>query len=308
MRISCIILTLNGETELRRLHHSLQEQTFRFDCFVVDSSSKDGTQDFIRKCGHHLSVIHEADFNHGATRQMMVDLYPDYEFYVFLTQDVYLADDHAIERIIAPFVDPRVGAVCGRQLPHLNASLIAQHMRSFNYPSDSRVKSIDDVEELGIKTPFLSNSFAAYRRDALMGIGGFPKHVIFGEDMYVAAKLLMNGWMISYAADAVCYHSHNYSILEEFHRYFDVGVFHAREAWIRENFGCTGGEGLRFVISEMRFLGLLRFYLWPSALIRNACKYLAFKLGINEDLLPASFKRKLSMNHRFWGDSGTFCD
>ena len=113
-----------------------------------------------------------------------------------------------------------------------------------------------DAAELGIKAAFMSNSFAAYRREALMAVGGFPKHVIFAEDMYVAAKMLMAGWKVVYEGSACCRHSHNYTIIEEFRRYFDMGVFHAREPWIRENFGGAGGEGLRYVKSELKYLGL----------------------------------------------------
>ena len=150
-------------------------------------------------------------------------------------------------KIIAPFFDPKVGAVCGRQLPHLDAAPLAKHARYFNYPEGIQVKTMADVQRLGIKTAFMSNSFAAYRGAVLSGIGGFPEHVIFAEDMYVAAKMLILGWKVVYAGDAQCFHSHNYSIAEEFKRYFDIGVFHAREKWIGQRFGSAGGEGMRYL-------------------------------------------------------------
>ena len=64
-----------------------------------------------------------------------------------------------------------------------------------------------DREALGIKTAFLSDSFAAYRCDALADVGGFPD-VPACEDMYVGAKLLQAGYTIVYAAEAQVYHSH----------------------------------------------------------------------------------------------------
>ncbi|BBI49658.1 hypothetical protein HORIV_20790 [Vreelandella olivaria] len=63
----------------------------------------------------------------------------------------------------------------GRQLPHPDASPIAAHARYFNYPDESRVVATADIPRLGIKTAFLSNSFAAYRREALSARAGFPK-------------------------------------------------------------------------------------------------------------------------------------
>ena len=231
---------------------------------------------------------------------MMVSKNPDYGVYVFLTQDAYLEDARAIEHLVTPFSDERVGAVCGRQLPHLDAEPLAIHARHFNYPERSRTKLISDASELGIKTPFMSNSFSAYRRTALLEVGGFPEHVILSEDMYVAAKMLMAGWKVTYASESVCRHSHNYTLAEEFRRYFDQGVFHARESWIRENFGGAGGEGLRYVKSELGFLGLSRLHLWPAAIFRNVCKLLAYKLGQLEQHLPIWLKIKMSMHKRYW--------
>lgn len=299
-RIACIIPTYNGKADLQRLLDSLVLQTVRFDTLIIDSSSSDGTQELALKCARSLIVIPSVEFNHGGTRQLIVDQNPIYDIYVFLTQDACLADTQSIERIVEPFEDCQVGAVCGRQIPHFNATPLAQHARYFNYPDGVQVKSMADADKFGIKTAFISNSFAAYRSTALKEIGGFPEHVIFAEDMYVAAKMLMAGWKVAYAGNAQCRHSHNYSLAEEFARYFDMGVFHAREPWIRENFGGAGSEGARYVKSELRFLGLHRIYMWPNAALRNLFKLLAYKLGQKESILPIMIKRKLGMYKRYW--------
>ena len=299
-KIACIIPTYNGKHDLQRLLDSLQRQTVTFELFIIDSSSKDGTAELARsRCCNVLSIPSQ-EFNHGGTRQLMIDRNPGYDVYVFLTQDAYLEDPRAIEKIAAPFAEERVTAVCGRQLPHLDANALAQHARAFNYPASSRVNTLSDAAELGIKTAFMSNSFAAYKGTALREIGGFPKHVIFAEDMYAAAKMLLAGWKVVYEGQASCRHSHNYTIVEEFRRYFDMGVFHAREPWIREAFGGAGGEGLRYVKSELKFLGIGRLYLWPSAIMRNACKLLAYKLGQKEQQLPIGLKKKLGMYKGYW--------
>lgn len=300
MRIICIIPTYNDVINLNRLLNSLQTQTVKFDILIIDSSSTDGTLQLAQARVNNVSTIPSSEFNHGGTRQLMIELYPGYDVYIFLTQDAMLTDSNAVGNILVPFADNKVAAVCGRQLPHLNATAIAQHARMFNYPEGVQVKTLDDVPRLGIKAAFMSNSFAAYRADALKSVGGFPLHVIFAEDMYVAAKMLLAGWSVVYSGNAQCHHSHNYTIFEEFKRYFDMGVFHAREPWIRHQFGGAGGEGLRYVRSELKFLGLWRLYLWPTALLRNAVKLMGYKLGQQEACLPISLKRKLSMYSRYW--------
>lgn len=304
-RVACVVPTYNGKDDLERLLDSLRIQTVSFDLLLVDSSSTDGTKELAqarKEAGEitQLVVISGAEFNHGGTRQMMVNEFSDYDIYVFLTQDAVLEDRKALANILQPFEDPQVGAVCGRQRPHHDANLLAQHARLFNYPEIAQIKTRADIPTLGIKAAFMSNSFSAYRGDALLAVGGFPNHVVLSEDMFVSAKMLLSDFKLVYAGAAVCRHSHNYSLQEEFRRYFDIGVFHAREPWIRQEFGGAGGEGVKYVKSELRFLGFKHLYLWPAAIVRNTLKLLAYKLGQREACLPVGLKKKIGMYKGYW--------
>jgi rhamnosyltransferase len=152
-----------------------------------------------------------------------------------------------------------------------------------------------------MKTVFSSNSFAAYRRTALKDVEGFPTNTILSEDMYVTAKMLLKNWSVAYCADAKVYHSHNYTIWQEFKRYFDIGVFHAREAWIREIFGKAEGEGKKFVVSEVKMLMKNNPLLLIEMVFRDGMKFLGYRLGIKEKYLSRNIKRKISMTKRYWG-------
>lgn len=300
LKVACVVPVCNGKSDLLRLLDSLDKQKAAFDVLVVDSSSTDGSQQLAFERADKVVVIDAKEFNHGGTRQKMVNKNSEYDVFVFLTQDAYLDDVYAIKNIVRYFENHIVGAVCGRQLPHHDATLLAAHARLFNYPTQTEYKSLKDAAVLGIKTPFMSNSFAAYRRVSLMEIGGFPSDVILSEDMYVAAKVLLAGYDVVYAGDACCRHSHNYTMLEEFKRYFDVGVFHDKERWIRNVFGGAGGEGFKYVKSELKFIGLKRFYLWPSCFVRNALKLLGYKLGQHAEKMPVVIRKKLSMHSYYW--------
>ena len=278
----------------------LCRQSQKLDMLIVDSFSDDETLDIARKYKVQAIEIQRDSFNHGATRQMAIDSLDDIDVAVLLTQDAILNDADSIRNIIVPFHDDKVAAVCGRQLPRKKATSIEQHARIYNYPSRSFVRSINDVSELGLKTAFMSNSFAAYRVSVLNDIGGFPSDVIFGEDMYVAAKLLKAGHKIAYAADACVYHSHDYTIWQEFRRYFDMGVFHAREPWLREEFGGAEGEGVKFVISEFKYLLKRAFWRVPEGILRTLFRYSGFQLGLIEKWLPQWLKRRLAMNKGYF--------
>jgi rhamnosyltransferase len=250
--------------------------------------------------GFRVHIIKPSEFNHGGTRQLAAELLPEAEILVFLTQDAVLSAPGAIEGLLAVFEDRRVAAAFGRQLPRPEATPIEAHARIFNYPAQSSMRVLESREQIGFKAIFISNSFAGYRRDALMAVGGFPGNVIFGEDTITAAKLLLAGWKIAYVADAEVYHSHRYTWIQDFKRYFDIGVLHARESWLLREFGSTGGEGSRFVRSELNYLWPQYWRFIPSALIRTVLKLVGYRLGRMERKLSLRWKRKLSMYYQFW--------
>lgn len=271
-----------------------------FRVLVIDSSSDDATADAAREAGCEVVVIERSDFNHGGTRQRALLHLDDCDIVIFLTQDALLADHKALANLLSAFDNPGVGAAFGRQLPHEDATPIAAHARHFNYSPYSRVVGSEDIPQLGIKTAFLSNSFAAYRREVLLEAGGFPEGTILSEDMMAGARLLQHGWQLAYCAEACVYHSHNYSLFEEFQRYFDIGVFHHREKWLLAWLGKAEGEGKRFVLSEIRYL--LRHAPWrlPEAGIRTLLKYAGYRLGKKEHHLPLGLKRIFSMHKHYW--------
>ncbi|MGO2147559.1 glycosyltransferase [Halomonas sp.] len=266
---------------------------------VVDSSSSDQTAALARDAGAEVVQIARGDFDHGATRDWALR-HLTQDVVVFLTQDALPVDTTSLTALRTAFSDTNVAAAFGRQLPHRDATPIAAHARLFNYPAVSRVVSKQDIPRLGIKTAFLSNSFAAYRRQALLAAGGFPHGTILSEDMLAGARLLQADWKLAYCADARVFHSHNYSLLEEFRRYFDIGVFHQQERWLIDWLGRAEGEGARFVTSETRYL--LRHAPWclPEAALRTLLKYAGYRLGQAHHHLPNNMKRRCSMNRRFW--------
>lgn len=269
--------------------------------YIVDSGSTDGTVKQSINAGFNIKQISKKIFNHGATRQSAVDEVLNFDIFIFLTQDAVLADSFALDEIIKPFSnDASVGVAYGRQLPRPSAGLIESHARYFNYSEISEIRTLKDKSSLGIKVAFTSNSFAAYRKTALLDVGGFPSNTIVSEDMFVAAKMLEKNWKIAYCANAQVYHSHGYVMFQEFQRYFDIGVFNARESWLRQQFGGAESEGYRFVISEFKFLLKHDFRLIPLACLRTVFKILGYKLGLVEHRLSVPIKRFLSMQKTYW--------
>jgi rhamnosyltransferase len=280
VKTTLIIPTWNAEKHWPALHAGILKQSLHPNqVIVIDSSSTDRTAALARAAGFTLMSIDRRDFSHGGSRQAAAQRAAAADILIYLTQDATPHDPDSFRNLVGAFRDPAIAAAYGRQIPGLHSSAIEAHARLFNYPPVSRVRSLECRSTLGFKSIFFSNSFGAYRRDALMGVGGFPPDATFGEDTLTVARLHCAGWKTAYVADAVVEHSHALSLSAEFHRYFDIGVFHRREHWLIETFGGASGEGFRFVRSELNYLWKHAIFSIPYALIRTAAKFVAYRLG-----------------------------
>ncbi len=276
--VSIIIPTYNAGKEFENLVLMIKTQTANIrQVLVIDSSSTDETVNIAQKYGFAVEIIKKSEFGHGKTRQYALEKVKT-EIVVFLTQDALLYDEFSIENLVRCLIsDEKIAAVYGRQMPYENTGILGKFARLYNYPPISKINNFDDRKIRGLKTAFLSDSFSAYKRMPLNKIGGFPD-VNFGEDTFVAAKLLMNGYKTAYCADAKVYHSHCYSLLQDYKRSKEIGQFHKQEKWLLENFGKAEGEGFKFVVNEAKYLVKNgKFYYLPIAFLHNAVKYLGYR-------------------------------
>ena len=270
--------------------------------FILDSDSVDTTVEFVQESSLVVNHIPSNTFNHGGTRNLGARLATEQgaEILVFMTQDALPADDQWLEQLTAPIRSGEAVATFARQLPRPGASLLEQFSRYFNYPSRSQSRTRADIARLGVKAFFFSNVCSAIRADVFWAVGGFPERVIMNEDMTLAAKLLRAGHTIKYVAESEVIHSHEYSLVQQFRRNFDVGAFFAGAD--PELAGAkVSGEGLRFVREQMRYVVRHgRVDLLPLVFLEAAAKFSAFQLGKRHRCLPLKLKKQLSMHSYHW--------
>jgi rhamnosyltransferase len=299
--VAVVLTTWNSERFFSQFPKPLLAQGIQPEqVLIMDSESKDRTVELA--CSYGFSVHEQArhEFNHGGTRALAARLLPWADFLVYTTPDAIMASPDTLRTLLAVFEDPLVGAAFGRQLPHEDADSFARQACALNYPPHSRMRDMESKKELGFKAIFFSNNLGAYRRSALEAVGNFPAHVITAEDSYTAARMMMAGWKTAYVAEAAVYHSHNQTLLQLFRRYFDTGVLHARESWMREEFGEPSSEGLRFVSAEVRRLLKEAPLQAPEAGLRTIFKFAGYQLGKNEAMLPTRIKRFIGNFHEYW--------
>ncbi len=302
LKTALIIPTLNAEAYLPSLLDGIFEQSYLpQQILVLDSESNDRTLEILKNYPLRVQQIARKDFDHGGTRKLATQLL-DADIYIYMTQDALPANRDTFKALLTGFL-AQEGAGCayGRQLPKADASTLGAFDRLFNYPDKSHLRSYADRAFYGIKTCFISNSFAAYKKSALVEVGGFPEKLISSEDAYVAAKMLLKGYSISYVAEAAVYHSHNMSLSEKFHRYFSIGVFHSKENWLLKDFSGATSEGLRYLRTELSYLTKTgKFKLVPYALLSTGLSYLAYQLGLKERFIPLALKRQWGVNKKYW--------
>jgi rhamnosyltransferase len=307
MKIAVIFPTYNAAATLAAFLDSLKRQTIQPDDIIaVDASSTDNTVEILKSYNINYYSIDLDKFNHGSTRKYAASLAnKDTDVYIFLTQDIIFVNENSLSNILKVFSDPKIGCAYGRQLPNKNADVLARHLKLFAYPENSVIKTYADREYLGIMTCANSDNFAAYRKEALFAVGGMPEGVFFAEDMYVAAKMLLQEWKVAYCADAMIYHSHNYTFWQEFKHYFDAGAFHAMNPWIFENFSCRVSNSIKYLKS---FFGYCikqsikhnEYFILPRALGSILAKYFGFLMGKHYKLIPSVLREKISLCDYYW--------
>lgn len=299
-KISVIIPTRNGEQSVGQLLATLKQQSVKLSqILIVDSFSEDDTLKICKAFDVDIIQINVRGFNHGGTRNLAA-LKAAGDILVYMTQDAVLRDRNGIAALISPLEDPLVAAVYGRQIPREDANPVERFARFFNYPSNSMTKGLEDLPTLGIKTFFFSNVCSAVRRSAFENVGGFPDNTIMNEDMFLAARFIQSGYKIIYQADAVVYHSHNYSLFTQFNRYFDIGVFFTRNRWIMDS-ARSEKEGAKYLKELLAYLIANKQWGWLAyATVETAIRFIGYRTGLLERALPLWIKKRMSYNRNFW--------
>lgn len=300
-RVSVIIPTYNAGPDFKQLLGRLHNQSRPpQEIIVIDSSSTDGTAETARLAGARVIPIAKANFDHGGTRNAAAQQAAG-DTLLFMTQDACPEDACLIENLLeALYADENTACAYARQLARADADMLERMARESNYPPVSRRKERKDLPELGIKTFFCSNVCAAYRKSVFYELGQFDAPVLFNEDLFFAARCVLNGYAVRYAAEARVIHSHHYTIMQQFRRYFDNGVSMRDNEWVYP-YAAVGKAGSNLVRQQLRAVIRSRRWLWiPRLAADAAAKFIGFQLGKRYRKLPPGLCVRFSMHRGIW--------
>jgi poly-beta-1,6-N-acetyl-D-glucosamine synthase len=200
-RISVLFPGHNEGSALRQAITALGEQTRRdLQIVVVDDGSTDDMAEIGRqlKAQGLIDVFISTGLRGGKSAATNLGL-------TFCTGELVVVGDvdtsfdrYAIERVLEPFGDPLVGCVSGNiGVRNYHTSIIAKFQAIEYLITISLGRRLSDL--LGILM-ISSGAFAAFRRDALVAVGGWD--VGPGEDANITLKLRRAGWKIRFAPEA----------------------------------------------------------------------------------------------------------
>ena len=250
--------------------------------------------------GAETLVVPRSSFNHGLTREAARKALNS-EIIVMMTPDAYPCNAELLSKLIRPLLLGQASIAYARQIPHEKSGFFSSFARSFNYPDKSEIRSLSDLKSCGPYTFFCSNSCAAYDNRALERIGGFSEALI-GEDALAAAKILRSGGRIAYVAEACVRHSHDYTLLQEFKRHFDTGLFRREQSALLAS---SKDQGRGAAYARALFAKMAKEALWklPYGLLHLICKWAGYEIGRRGGGLPLLFKKALSSQDYYWESS-----
>ncbi|MDT0458643.1 glycosyltransferase [Streptomyces sp. DSM 41527] len=199
--VTVLVPAYNEAAGIESTVRSLLASTHRqLQIIVIDDGSSDGTADIAARIGDpRVRVIRQA--NAGKAAALNTGLaHARYEIVVMADADTVFERD-AIHHLIQPLAHPAVGAVSGNTKVGNRRRLLGrwQHLEYvFGFNLDRRMFEVLEC------MPTVPGAIGAFRRDALMGVGGISGDTL-AEDTDLTMALWQAGWRVLYEESAIAW-------------------------------------------------------------------------------------------------------
>jgi len=224
--VSIVVPTRNAMATLPALLEALRRQRIDlpFEIVAVDSASTDGTADLLRQRADTFTEIPAAAFDHGLTRNLGIE-HARGALVVLLSQDALPASDDWLAALVAPLLEDRtIAGAFARHRPRDDASAITRSYaaRAAVASPVGRTLAIDRAafSALGpmarLERCTFDNVCSCIRRS--VWIEHPFRATPFAEDLEWARDVLLSGYRLAYAPQALVIHSHDRSARYEFAR------------------------------------------------------------------------------------------
>ncbi|MER0479039.1 bifunctional polysaccharide deacetylase/glycosyltransferase family 2 protein [Streptomyces sp. Edi2] len=199
--VTVLVPAYNEEAGIESTVRSLLASTHRqLQVIVIDDGSTDRTADLAARIGDpRVRVIRQANAGKAAALNNGL-AHARYEIVVMVDADTVFERD-AIHHLIQPLAHPAVGAVSGNTKVGNRRRLLGrwQHLEYvFGFNLDRRMFEVLEC------MPTVPGAIGAFRRDALMGVGGVSEDTL-AEDTDLTMALWQAGWRVLYEESAIAW-------------------------------------------------------------------------------------------------------
>ena len=190
----------------------VSRQTLPFELISLDNESTDGTLQEIKKYTDRTTNIPKGTYVPGRVLNQGMEISRG-EFVVFLNSDCTPQNDVWLHNLLEGFIDDRVAAVFGRQIPRPDCHPIFAKDTEDTYGDGSNQKYWRHC---------FSMASSAIRRSVWEKMK-FDEDIQYSEDIDWTWRARQKGYEIRYVADAIVMHSHNYNLKQFYRRHYGEG-------------------------------------------------------------------------------------
>jgi glycosyltransferase involved in cell wall biosynthesis len=209
-RVSVVVRAYNEEEHIGRLLTGLMRQTLaaETEILLVDSGSTDATVAIAARYPVRVLHIRPEEFTFGRSLNLGVAEARG-ELVAIASAHVYPVYPDWLERLLAPFADPQVALVYGKQRGDAATRFSERQVFARWFPERSVARQ---------PHPFCNNANAAIRR-ALWETHAYDETLTGLEDLAWARWAIEQGFHLAYAAEAEVAHIHNETPRAVYNRY-----------------------------------------------------------------------------------------